>query len=69
MDKIQVGDTVKSKVNTIYTGTYTVIKTNKVTCWVTPDEKQTIMKGGKQVEYSPIYKNIKYNILEKVKGE
>lgn len=63
---IGVGDTVRSKVNTIYDGTYEVVKTNKTTCWVVANENYIIEEDGKRRELTPkIYKGVRYSILEK----
>ena len=64
---IKVGDIVRSKVNSIYRGTYTVTKTNKTTCWVVPNEHYLIMKDGTKKEMEqPTYKNNRYSTMEKV---
>ncbi len=63
---IEVGDIVHSKVNKIYKGTYTVIKTNKTTCHVQLNDNPGIMING-TMGISPIYKNVRYSILKKVK--
>lgn len=66
-NKFKVRDIVKSKVNEIYKGTYTIIKTNKTTCWVEVNVKEKGMIGGKMVILpQAVYKNVKYSILEKV---
>ena len=65
---IEVGDIVCSKINTVYRGTYKVVKTNKTTCWVVLNEdKSKKMVGGKYAEVPHhIYKNNRYSIVEKV---
>lgn len=65
----EVGDTVRSKHNSLYTGTYTITKVNKTTVWVTEDEGHETMRGGKKIIEHWEYKNVPYHVLVKVKKD
>ena len=53
----QVGDIVRSKINKVYNGTYTIIKVKKSVVWV---------KVNSTVGENLICKNVKFSVLEKV---
>ena len=59
----QVGSKVRSRVNTIYRGTYTIERLNKTTAWVRADEGLPIVQGGRRVLHCPLYKNVRLSTL------
>jgi len=63
----EIGDIVRSKVNDVYNGTYTITKVNKTTVWVRENEGHEKMIGGKITTQYFEYKNIRYSVLAKVK--
>ena len=54
MNKLQIGDIVKSKQNIVYEGTWTVTKVYKTTVWVKVNDK--IGKTYKGIRPSILYK-------------
>lgn len=68
MDDFKVGDIVRSKVNTIYRGTYTITAVKKTVVWCEPNEEWQTMIGGKLQKHTCTYKNVPKRILEKVEA-
>lgn len=63
-----VGDVVKSRINTTYKGTYTIVQTKTTVCWLklNLDEPKNSRSNSGIKLTDIIYKGIPYRILEKV---